>query len=1051
MATQQFVTLRLDRGYASQGDLQRNTEYAPFSNGVYRIYMTMDNDNIPMDREVAEWVIESQRILPVFKKRTTTQRQGRRRVRRTLPSLLNFREQRDQIIDISGQRLIIDFFSEFVNEAQWSGRVLFVILPTMPPESAMLEVNNYSDGRSGWTNPDTGRRVRAPRTLRRIFRKYNLLHISVKDGPYTELDNNIPGEYDDNCLVNYLIKQYDVIPKSKKAKISPKMIKKFFSKNIKLDCGIVERYSIERLTQFCNKYKITCRLYDGFGYLMFKQQGDKKRKALNAMVMDHHLYIINTELRTNDKIIKLTPKEDRCENSIRISSRVVKETINEDEKKKIDLARDLYTNTINGHYNISWLFDNELDVVYPRPLIKQIASPGTYAMFDMKKSYPTILKNMTSHDKIPYWSVFDIIQCTTSNCNLNVYDTYVYFITKEALDKLHESFGFIGNYFMGFLTKWLTENNYLSISDIIAYKPASRYVCGDILLRDIKKSIGNAYQWDNWEDDRTLPDSLRFVFGKCCSSRNTPFTKALVDIHKDDTELLLAQQDENNIYTSVVFEEKVEGCEWRTNNIAKVQTGRNKTKNINAYGVDYFIKQKCALIMVQAMHACTKGKPHIIKHVVTDGFYADVNTQLESLGQNSHLFRKEIRTHTSNFKKTLTMHDSLKYVFHINPEDIRQGCLDEIEFITFNKFELLVGPPGTGKTYQAKRMSCTHGITHTNLAVLNMRLKDTELSSDTAVKLKETLKLPTCYKFFSLHDHDILQPYKYNGKKIWIDEISMIERAVWNFIILLAKYSTCTFVLTGDFNQLPPINEEPYSLDMALFQNMKITHMTTDYRNSPELIELRSQIISFDPRSINAVNNVCTYIDIQTEPNIENYECHITYTNKRRCQVNKIIARRLGHTFTIPINTVEDSLIFASEGVILKLNKTYKKFGICKGDRLRVHGNNITKNSTYWSAERLFNPGEIITGISLNVLDKCELGYAMTCHSVQGQTIIGNIVLHEVQKMATKEHGLLYTAITRLKSLDQLYVQCADINTASMGFKAPLKSHVCEFDGWRFS
>ena len=64
--------------------------------------------------------------------------------------------------------------------------------------------------------------------------------------------------------------------------------------------------------------------------------------------------------------------------------------------------------------------------------------------------------------------------------------------------------------------------------------------------------------------------------------------------------------------------------------------------------------------------------------------------------------------------------------------------------------------------------------------------------------------------------------------------------------------------------------------------------------------------------------------------------------------------------------------------------------------------------------------GTIITTTKNHVSENMHWSYTRTCHSLQGTSVEGNIILHDLwSNFMTKEY--LYTAITRARRIDSVY------------------------------
>lgn len=898
------------------GDLD-NVYIDPFVRGEYRIYMTTET-NIPLNRVVFSEEFEPNEILPLF------QREGGLDV-----------DEIDEMITLQPDDWLVERIGQIVNTGTWVGRVLIISIPESIIEDPVnfLTEDNYPDGRTGYRNPLTGRRIRAPRTLDRVLDNYNLREIDILGLPYNEVDMNKPGKYDSNCVINYIISAYSMSG-TKSYRISEKSVKKFFKNT-----------NCRSLVNFCKKYKITVRLYDVFGNLITKNISNGKRKALNAMIANNHLYVITKPIRKdNDSHIDLsgTNSSDKAYSSIV-----------DKMESDMELGLDIYKKL--SKYSLSWVFNSEIEnTFFSQAVMKNDVSPGEYYEYDVKKCYATIIKNFCS--RIPVFTVFDYLRPFSGELDEN----YMYVIKYPVLERLAKKYGLIMNLFIGKIIKFLISKNEITTSDITHYRPCSRFISGKQFLKDIKTDLS----WDDWDTNRKLPDALRIMVGMCGKTHKTPFRKTFSGVCGADVDIFDYQTFTNQKYSYMNFDGEVyspPSGEVDSNYSYKegsctvtCRSGKERKLNINMHNISMYVKQMANLLLIEALESTGLEADYIM----TDSFW--LRSKVDNF-KHSSMFRinKVVATpdHLDRKNDRVIYHDIEKIVSQEQEEIKNIG----------DKFTFIYGPPGSGKTYKAMRMSPDIGIATTNLACLNMKSPSRDIP------------IMTCYKFFSMKDSSF-NPACYNGKTIWIDEVSMISRVMWSYIYYMAYNSTCKFILTGDFNQAPPVKEEKYSYSSVIFKHMNFIDLSSfNHRNCPRLVSIRDA-----SRSV--------IMDNISKDNSFNCDTHICYTNKRCHLVNKHILEKR-------------ELTKESVGVILKLNKTIKKYGVAKGERLlRIDSDKYKR----------FLDGSVVE--IKNLSKHCTIGFALTVHSVQGQTL-GDTVIHEMEKMPS---WLVYTAVTRVKKIDSL-------------------------------
>jgi len=272
--------------------------------------------------------------------------------------------------------------------------------------------------------------------------------------------------------------------------------------------------------------------------------------------------------------------------------------------------------------------------------------------------------------------------------------------------------------------------------------------------------------------------------------------------------------------------------------------------------------------------------------------------------------------------------------------------LDEVKY---TRNICYLGAPGTGKSYTVKNEhNYDYAAAFTNKAALNC--------------CSETVKGQTLHTLFNLQS---TKKFNYlQDKTVWIDEISMIPRWIWAYILEAYLNLNTTFIFSGDFNQTSPVGEQP--LRVIPFLGEVIT-LSIDHRNCNEIIKLREDIL----------NNEKIEVEYsKTEYPLTN----IAFTNSKVAEINAAVV-------------LQNGIEWGSVGSKVIAKETIKSFG-------------IVKNKNY-----LIEEGSTILGIPFDTIsNKFEWGYCNTIHKSQGDTITDVLGIHEFSGMSKE---IKYTAITR--------------------------------------
>ena len=343
---------------------------------------------------------------------------------------------------------------------------------------------------------------------------------------------------------------------------------------------------------------------------------------------------------------------------------------------------------------------------------------------------------------------------------------------------------------------------------------------------------------------------------------------------------------------------------------------------------------------------------------------------------------------------------------------------EKVYDIIENNSVLINGRAGTGKSHLVKQIKSkleknnkfVLTLAPTNKCALNWRGK----TIHRGIKLTQNTKL-TKKEYINQ-----LKRYDY----IIIDEVSMITNDIWRVLDYIKNCTDIKFILIGDKNQLPPIEEVYESKSYLESQGVKsiadfnkIT-LKVIKRYDPVLAQLGNDIIENVP------------IDITRYPYKPDAQRNLCYYNRTRKQVNQTLNQQNApdDALLLPNNSTskypQDALIYA--GVPIIAYKTHYDESIqdylCVNsetfviDDVPIYDNKIN----LYSARPDDDGNEMIHNISI---DKNEfhnyflLNYCTTTHKAQGDTIDENINIYDWDKMNKK---LRYTAITRVKNITQI-------------------------------
>lgn len=258
-----------------------------------------------------------------------------------------------------------------------------------------------------------------------------------------------------------------------------------------------------------------------------------------------------------------------------------------------------------------------------------------------------------------------------------------------------------------------------------------------------------------------------------------------------------------------------------------------------------------------------------------------------------------------------------------------------------------------------------------------------------------------------------------NKKIVMVDEVGMISKDLWKFLMLIKQKEDTIFILTGDYRQLPPIEKDNMLTGYNYFKSQMFIYLTNG--TQIELLERQRYDLEMWDWLENFYENGVIG-DALKHGDIDHDAKHLCYYNKTRVYINDLMmkyhkpknALLLHHKVKNEDDRARSAYIY--KGLPIMSIKNNNKYDVINSDVFVV--------SSY--------DDSIIYLQDLNLDRIVEIGidefhsifvvnYASTIHKVQGQTILQKINIWNSQQILG-DKNLGYTAISRAKTLEQIRV-----------------------------
>jgi hypothetical protein len=262
----------------------------------------------------------------------------------------------------------------------------------------------------------------------------------------------------------------------------------------------------------------------------------------------------------------------------------------------------------------------------------------------------------------------------------------------------------------------------------------------------------------------------------------------------------------------------------------------------------------------------------------------------------------------------------------------------------------------------------------------------------------------TIHKFLGIDDNNkcslsLVLNKLINIDIVIIDEISMIDKFLWKILYEIKIMTGIRFLLCGDYRQLPPVEDET-----DYFNHPSIMYICDEYRCELQYFEK----CRYDKELYDYLENIWDEKPISINVNPVKKGSHICFTNKKRKEINALCNTR-GEL--IPYTGTENKYnenIRVHEGVPLVCLVANKKLEIVKNELVTI--TKVDNENIYFGEKSI--PKHDIHKIFM-------LGYAMTIHKSQGQTIDGILNIHEIKEIIQNKR-MFYTAVSRATSLQNI-------------------------------
>jgi hypothetical protein len=274
----------------------------------------------------------------------------------------------------------------------------------------------------------------------------------------------------------------------------------------------------------------------------------------------------------------------------------------------------------------------------------------------------------------------------------------------------------------------------------------------------------------------------------------------------------------------------------------------------------------------------------------------------------------------------------------------------------------------------------------------------------------------------SYKDLDFTSRHPLTERTIILDEASMLPQNIWNWMKI--AFPKCNFILVGDWNQLPPIKDNPLDIGAEHWDyayNLDVQHRSTD----DALNHLLNSILEGDTEKVKK-------FILSRKRTLNIGSKIVAFKNSSLKEWNDKFSMWDAGT-TVIFNTAG---FYNDEGGS-RHKRHYKDCKFINNERFTVK-NTVKTEDSYVTLTSLLDGKDKIASLEEYSL-YFNVAESMTAHKMQGQSIKGPLTVYLDDIMTSKDcllmTRMLYVACSRVSNLNQLYFGIADIEKTLKDFK----------------
>ena len=386
--------------------------------------------------------------------------------------------------------------------------------------------------------------------------------------------------------------------------------------------------------------------------------------------------------------------------------------------------------------------------------------------YDINKHYKSVMLNPFDD-----WIQFDFNSAIT-NCDDFNNDFGLYFVETDDMTLLHKN-----NWYSNTILQYAQDNGIeFRCKNFIKGKRQSKDMLKDI-IESIEKDIEDVCV------RKLIINAISGYMGKTHSSH----VKAIIDT------------DDNTLWDSYVSLRNVEKKQmfWRKLGNMNV-VGEKTTRELTNNNLPVYIQILDFANIV--LHKHIKDIGGLLVARKTDAFWIHEPENIPVLNKEIGGLKEEAKSHVGEMscdRDVEYTHENKEFQnLLINDSDDYEKIIEQ----TKQSSLMLLGRAGVGKTFVLKKIKEHYGNKCVCLAFTN--------------KATNNLGGQTIHNWVGINDEGKINGKYYNQKLnnievIIVDEISMLNIELWKiFEMIKTTKPNIRFVLSGDYRQLPPIEEE---------------------------------------------------------------------------------------------------------------------------------------------------------------------------------------------------------------------------------------------------